>query len=289
MTQTQLIIVIVVAVVVIAVLVTLVVLRIRKMRRIAAMGPEERELYEAELHYRSSVELAQKTLETTEQTWAQRVKEAEESLKEARRIGYRPLGSLEKVELFEDHLETPEGAFQLANGPVTAVVDTAEQLAATHKEAVSRAGKEILRELMAQAGGGEGASTQYLLIETPIFVTVRRLRDGDVVKARQFASSINNAAISTTELTRRREEATAAARLQLDQVKADMETAVAAARQELERVEANTGRLDAARRAYEAVKGTAGTAFGSAPDSLTPGSASTTAEDTTQTFEKGPR
>ncbi len=256
MTQTQLIIVIVIGVVVVAIVAALVALRIRKKRRIAAMGPEERELYEAERHYRGSVELAQRTLQTTEQSWEQRVKDAESSLKEARRVGYRPLGSIEKVDLFEDHLETPDGAFQLANGPVTAVVETAEQLAATRQDAISRAGKEVLRELMAQAGG-EGASTQYLLIETPIFVTVRRLRDGDVVKARQFASSINNAAVSTGELARRREEATTAAQLQLDQAKADMEAAVQAAAEELERVKANTGRLETARREHERISGTA--------------------------------
>jgi len=247
-TQTQLIILIVIAAVVVVAVVVLVALRLRKRRRIAAMSPEERELYEAERHYRSSVEMAQRTLDTTVQSWDQRIKEAEGSLKEARRIGYRPLGSLEKVDLFEDHLEAPEGAFQLANGPVTAVVETAGQLAATRQEIVSRAGKEVLRDLMTQAGG-EGASTHYLLVETPIFVTLRRLRDSDVVQARQFASSINSAATSTADLTRRREEAVAAAQLTLDQIKADKSGAVQASQEELDRVKENTGRLEAARRA----------------------------------------
>ena len=85
------------------------------------------------------------------------------------------MGSLEKVDLFEDHLETLDGAFQLSGGPVSAIVETAEQLATTRQDVLSRAGKEVMRELMAQAGG-EGSATHYLLIETPIFVTVRRLR-----------------------------------------------------------------------------------------------------------------
>ncbi|NLG67799.1 MAG: hypothetical protein GX536_08845 [Actinobacteria bacterium] len=279
-TQTQLIIVIIIAVVVIAVVATLVALRLRKKRRIAAMGPEERELYDAERYYRVSVEKARKTLQATQQSWEQRVKDAEDSVKEARRIGYRPLGSLEKVDLFEDHLETPDGAFQLSGGPVSAIVETAEQLATTRQDVLSRAGKEVMRELMAQAGG-EGSATHYLLIETPIFVTVRRLRDGDVVKARQFASSINNAAVSTDELARRREEAAAAAQAQLEQVKADMETAVQAANQELERVKANTGRLDAAREAYERIKGAAPAATNSMASMAPP------TEDGPQPNEKG--
>ncbi|NLE75057.1 MAG: hypothetical protein GX604_10595 [Actinobacteria bacterium] len=261
MTQTQLIIVIVIAVVVIAIIVTLVALRLRKKRRIAAMDPEERELYEAERHYRETVDKARKTLQATQHSWDQRVKDAEESLKEARRIGYRPLGSLEKVDLFEDHLETPDGAFQLSGGPVTAIVETAEQLTATRQDALSRAGKEIMRELSTQAGG-EGPSTQYLLIETPIFVTVRRLRDGDVVKARQFASSINSAAASTDELALRRREAADAAQSKLDQVKMDMQAAVQAAQQELDRVKTDTERLDAARQAYQHIKGVAATTEG---------------------------
>lgn len=256
MSQTQLIILVAVVAALVVILALLIAIRIRSRRRYARMTPEERELLEAERHYRSAVERAEKTLEATRKEWDERVREAEQALQEALRIGYRSLGSMEKVALYEDHIETPEGSFQLANGPVEALVGTAAELAASQQHILSRVSNEVLRDLMARAGG-EGGKTYYLLVATPIFVTARRLRDSDVTKARQFASSIVSAASSTAEIARRREEAVALAEQRLEQVKAQRQAAVDAAERELEAVRQNTARLDAARRAVDAIRGQA--------------------------------
>lgn len=253
MTQNQVLVIVAVSVVIAAALIVLVVLRVRRRRRLAAMSPEERELLEAERHWREAVQRAEKTLEKTQREWEERVREAERSLEEARRIGYRPLGSFDKVELYEDHLETPEGSFQLGNGPVEALVETAEQLSATRQDVLSRISKELLRDLLAQAGGDK-SPTYYLVVVTPIFVSIRSVRESDVTRARQFATSINSAASSTAELARRREEAVLQAQQRLDQARADREAAVAAAERELETVKANTARLDAARKAVDALR-----------------------------------
>jgi hypothetical protein len=247
MSKTAWIVVIAIIVVAVAALLFFVWRGMERRRRMAAMGPDERELYEAQKQYEAALHLAQETLERAEETWSRRVKKAEEAVSEARRIGSRPLGSFQKLSLYEDHIETPEGAFRFENGPVEAVVDSARNLASARESALSRAGREVLQELVSRGSGPEGMRALYLLVETPIFVTVTEVKPDDEVKARQFLHGVNGAAGSVPSITQTREQAVAQAQADLDATEAERDAALAAARTEMAAVKADTRRVEAAR------------------------------------------
>ena len=238
---------IVLVVVALAALLVVVWRGIERRRRVAAMNPDERELYEAEKQHQTAVELARSTLERTEETWNNRVRKAEGALVEAHRVGSRPLGSFQKIELFEDHVMTPEGAFRFENGATEAVVDTARNLVSSREAALSRAGKEVFEELASRGGATEGMQALYLLVETPIFVTVAEVKSDDEAKARQFVHSISNAASSVAAAAEAGRRAVVQAQSDLDDATSDRDKTVGAARTELAAVMADTRRLDAAR------------------------------------------
>ncbi|NLT35745.1 MAG: hypothetical protein GXX83_07585 [Gaiellales bacterium] len=223
--------------------------RVRRRRRVRAMKPEERELYEAQRQYDADVSRAEQTLRTTRETWDKREKQAEEALVDTQTIGYRPLGNYKKLKLFEDHLEAPEGSFVFGTGTLTVTVETAQRLAAARPEAISRAEKEVFRDLMARAGEPEAAKTEYLLIETPIFVSLTPAEDG--ARVRQFASTLATAAEGRDAILAKREEAAAAAQTELGATRREKEAAVKAAERQLEAIRGNRARLDAARQTCE--------------------------------------
>ena len=248
LSQTAWIIIGIAAVIVIAVAVYISV-RVRRHRWVRAMKPEERELYEAQRQYDADVSRAEQTLRTTRETWDKREKQAEQALVDTQAIGYRPLGTYKKLKLFEDHLEAPEGSFVFGTGTLTATVETAQRLAAARPEAISRAEKEVFRDLMARAGEPEGAKTEYLVIETPTFVSLTSADDG--AKVRQFSSTLAAAAEGRDALLAKRDEAAAAAQAELGATRRDKEAAVQAADAQLEAIRGNKARLDAARQAYD--------------------------------------
>jgi hypothetical protein len=247
MSKTAWIVVIAIIVVAVAALLIVVWRGVERRRRVAAMGPDEREMYDAERQHQAAVERAQETVERTQETWIPRVKKAEEAVSEAHGIGQRPLGSYGKVDLFEDHVETPQGSQRFGVGQVDALVDNASSLAAGREPALSRAGKEVLQELVARGAGAEGMRALYLLVETPIFVTVVEVKEGDEAKARQFSHSINSAAASVAAVAQEREQALARTQAELDATEAERDAALTAARNELALVKADTRRLDTAR------------------------------------------
>lgn len=251
MSQTAVIAVVIAVVVIAAGVGAYVWLLLRKRRAIAAMTPEEREFHEARKRYEEAVALAEKTVRTTTEAWTKPVQAAEDALADAHNIGSRPLGSFDKIRLFEDHIETPQGALRFENGVVEATVDTARNLAGSKAGVLSRAEEEVFQEVVSRSKGPEGAQMLYLLVETPIFVTLVDLAGDDEARARQFALSVNGAAGSVGKHQSIREQAVAHAQADLDRVRADRDAAVAAARTELEAVTADTRRLDAARKAAE--------------------------------------
>jgi len=262
MSQTAIIVLVVVGVVAVLAVAAYIWVVVGKRRRIAAMTPEEREFHEAKKQYDEAVALAEKTLKTTVEAWIQPVKTAESALADAHTIGTRSLGSYENIRLFEDHVETPQGAFRFENGSVEATVDTASNLAESKEGALSRADQPVFEELVSRSSRPEGALSQYLLIETPIFVTLVALGADDEADARQFSLSVNGAATSVAGHEASRELAVANAQADLDRVRADQEAAVASAQTELDAVRADTQRLDAARGAVEP---TTADSAGSAP------------------------
>jgi hypothetical protein len=249
MTQTQTLVIVVLVLVVVAALAIYVWALVRRRRKIAAMTPEERELRDAQKQYEQAVALAEKTLQITAEAWEKPIRSAEQALANAHAIGSRALGSYEGVRLFEDHIETPQGAFRFENGAVEATVDTARNLAGNKESVLSRANKEVFQELISRSSKPEGTQTSYLLVETPIFVTLVRLRAGDEANARQFSLGVIGAAGSVAGHEEERRQAVAWAQADLDRVRADRKAAIDAAQIELDKVKANTQRVDAAREA----------------------------------------
>ncbi len=251
MSNTTIVVLAIVAIVVVAAIAVYVWLWLRKRRRIDEMTPEEREFYEAKRQRDQAIALSEKTLKTTVEAWTAPVKMAEQSLAAAHSIGARPLGSFEKVRLFEDHVETPQGTFRFENGAVEAVVDTAANLARVKEAVLSRADKQVFADFVSRTGRPEGAQALYLVVETPIFVTLIALGTGDEPDARQFSLSVNGAAVSAAGHQASRESAVARAQADLERVLADKAAAVQSAQTELEAVAVDTRRLDAATRAVE--------------------------------------
>lgn len=251
MSQTTLIVLVVVIAVVVAAAAVYAWLLVRKRRALDAMTPEERELRAAKKHHEEAVMLAEKTLQTTVETWKKPLKTAEDALADAHTIGTRPLGSFAKVRLFEDHIETPQGAFRFENGVVDTTVDSARNLVGSKESVLSRAEAGVFQELVARSGRPEGAQTLYLVVETPIFVALIDVDSNDEASARQFSVSVNAAARSAGGHEEARRQAVAQAQGDLDRVRADRQAAVTAAEKELAAVAADTRRLDAANAAVQ--------------------------------------
>lgn len=249
MSDTLVLVLVIVGAVIVIVLVAWLWVRVSTRRRVAAMGPQERELFEAQRQYEAAVEKAEKTLDIAEQTWMKRVKAAEQAVTEANSIGTRSIGSYRKVKVFEDHVETSSGAFSFENGPVEATVDTASSLMASKQAALSRAGQEVMRRLTDSTLKPEHAKTPYLLVETPVFVDVTEGKTDDDAKLRQFALSMNNASRSMDRIRGIRTETVASADEALTFTRAEAERTIAAAQQELDKVKSNNSRLDAAKAA----------------------------------------
>lgn len=251
MSNTAVVVLVIIAIVVVLAVAAYVWMWLRKRRQLEEMTPEERELYEAKRQRDQAIAAAEKTLKTTVDSWVTPVKMAEEALASARSIGARSLGSFEKVRLFEDHVDTPQGAFRFENGAVEAVVDTAANLARAKEAVLSRADKQVLADFVSRTGRPEGAQTLYLMIETPIFVTLIALGSGDEPDARQFSLSVNGAAGTAAGHEAHRAAAVAQAQADLDRVLADQAAAVQSAQTEVEAVILDTRRLDAATKAAE--------------------------------------
>lgn len=127
------------------------------------------------------------------------------------------------------------------------MADSARNLASARETALSRAGKEVLQELVSRGSGPEGMQALYLLVETPIFVAVAEVKPDDEVKARQFLHNVNSAAGSVVALRQYRKQAVAQAQADLDVTNAERDAALSAAQKEVAAVKADTRRVDAAR------------------------------------------
>ena len=228
---------------------------------LAAMTPEERELYEAEKEYERSVkqaerELAWKTTKHKAKVWA-----AEGALKKAREQGRDHLGtywskSYKKVDLWRDRIEVPlpDGSkkeHHFENGSVMATVDTAGNLAVTKTGTLTRW----------LAYGDTGASLfkktkkhdtreLYLMIEGPDFVSLVECKPDEGPRVREFAAKINNASKSAHLVSQAREEAIAQAERELEVARKDR-SEIEAATKKLEDTKGRTERLDTARMKVE--------------------------------------
>lgn len=221
-------------------------------RMLAAMTPEQRELYEAEKQYKKSVKRAENELWWATYNHSMKVTSAEGALREAQEQGRKHLGSYSgvdgaKVELWQNRVRMPSmdkkvGWWEVPSnlppkehyfegGPVQATVDTAGNLAVT-----SRAEETV----------GYDARKLYLMIEGSDFASVIQCRPDDGPQVRDLAAKINNAARSIHSVLRGREEAIAQAELELEEARNDR-VGIEAATEQLEVVKNDTKRLDAAR------------------------------------------
>ena len=198
-------------------------------RMLAAMSPEQRELYEAEKEYKKSVKRVERELTWAETARTMKVTVAEASLREAQGAVRKHIGSYsgqdgKKVELYENRIKVPHGGSRanwlgqvehfFESGPVEASVNTAGGL--------------------------------HLQLEGVGFASLIQCNPEDESKVREFALKTNNAFDSIHAMLEARERAVAQARRELEAARNDRAN-IDAAKLKLETVKSDTGRVDAAR------------------------------------------
>ncbi|MDP9485280.1 MAG: hypothetical protein M3Q49_05725 [Actinomycetota bacterium] len=228
-------------------------------RKLASMTPEQRRLHEADRElnaadkeHKRAVKAAEKELRGAVRSRERLIMLAEFDLAKTRARGKRPLGSYrgEKgatIQLFADHVETPEGQARFEDGSVTATVDTAGNLAVTRRGTITRT------VLLGGIGGiifkkavRHDTRELYLLIESPNLVSIIQGRPDDGSQVRKFAVQINHASRSYASVLEAHERDVVQAERALRQRKDDR-AAIEAAETKLTAAEGNTARLDEAR------------------------------------------
>ncbi len=201
-------------------------LREKERARVAAMGPEELELYQATKEHALKVLEAKKKLKSLTKDWDKTVRKAEKSLQEARAMGTKKLGSWGPLHLWESRIETKEGTAYFSSGAVTATVAPATE-------------------------NGQQQAEQWSLvrIEAPHFTSVVACQAKDVPKAGKFAQKVNEASNSWAASDQQARQAVAAATEQLVKAHSGRLEAVIRAQYELEDVRRDTARIDAAKAA----------------------------------------
>jgi hypothetical protein len=232
----------------------------REKARIAAMSPEEKELYDAEREYKSNVKTAQTSLSQTQKAYDKGVKQAEGTLAQTQQVGLRKLkaysGKNGTATLYEHQVVTPSGTADLLDGECKASVDTAGNLTRSSRTTLTRmlVGGALAGPFGALAGGmlKKKNSTDdrelYLLIESPTVGALIQCNPDDGGKVREFATMVNTASRNASNVQQQRtvgiEQATSALHAARGNVQALEEMTT-----EFAKVQSDTARLDAARTA----------------------------------------
>lgn len=236
--------------------------------RIAAMTPEEHDLYEAEREYQKLVSAAASTMAATQRQYDYTIKNAERNLQHAQRVGTNELakysGRTGWVRLHENRIETPQGTALFENGPVIATVDTAGGLYESRRSTFTRvaAGGLLFGPVGAVVGAIAKKRTRadarelYLLVESPVWGVLVQCKPDDGARVRDLAMRINAA-------SRNADNARAAHDYAVAQATASLETArlntapLDEAKRMRAAAEADTGQVDRARAALAAAEATA--------------------------------
>lgn len=179
----------------------------------SVLTPGQIELHEAEKEYARSVKEAAKVHRATIKSLEKVVQQAEKALKVANEMGQRKLAKYQSAIIFEDRLETPQGAALLEDG-----------------------GLKV-----------EASPSGNLNIIAPGFQSLIEGKPEQFEKARVFAGKIQEAVASFPKMKEEKSHAIARANEELEKAKRDLEIGSAKAQDELAKVKADTGRLDAAR------------------------------------------
>lgn len=219
----------------------------------------EGESRRAEKEHKTRVKAAEKELRFSVTAREKRIKKAEADLQKTRQQAglhldtYRGEGGAD-VHLFADRVTTSEGEASFKDGPVTATVDTAGNLAVTRRGTITRT------LLLGGIGGmifkkeeRHDARELYLLIETPNFASLIQCKPDDGPKVRQLAVRINNTSRAYASTLEAHEKDVARAEEEVRLQEADR-AAVEEAETRLMAAEADTTRLDAARAEADRVR-----------------------------------
>lgn len=224
-------------------------------RMLAAMSPEQRELYEAEQEYKRelykvekehkrSVAKAERELREATDKHEADVRSAEKTLEKARKQGQDCLGTYQvrdkTVELWQDRVRVPlpdesQKEHHFKDGPVTAKVDTVSNLVM---------GEQVV-----------DIPEIYLTIEGPDFASLVKGQPLNGPTAHEFATKINHVSKSFHSVLQAREQAISEAQRKLEAAKDDRAAIEAATEKlatardtkKLEAARNNTRRVDAAR------------------------------------------
>jgi DNA repair exonuclease SbcCD ATPase subunit len=217
--------------------------------RIESMSPEQRELYEAEKEYNIQVEQAEKVYQRTVKEWDKNVSTAEKELQKSIASGQKPLGYYKGVKLYENRVETPQGTAYFEKQTVSAMADTAGNIAMTQRVTLTRlVAGGIIGGLIFPKKKTHDSRELYLVVQTDSFGSVVECDPEHGPKVRQFAMSINNTAQNAAALKERREKAIADARQRLDSIKNEREKTLEQSKQELQATKSDSSRLEEARR-----------------------------------------
>lgn len=209
-------------------------------RMLAAMTPEQRELYEAEREYKKSVKRAESELWWANSKHNLKVTSAEAALRESQKQGQKHLDSYSgidgrKIDLWQNRIRVPQKEHYFENGSVRSRVDTAGNVAITSQD---------------EKTVGYDTRELYLAIEGSGFASTIRCRPDDGPRVRDLAAKISNASLSIHSVLKDREQAIAQARRELEQTRNDR-SGIEAATDELNAAKSDTKRLDAAREQAE--------------------------------------
>lgn len=207
---------------------------------LAAMSPEQRELYEAEKEHKKAVKQAERELWWANSRYNLKVTSAEADVRGAYKQGQKYLDSYWGlsggiVNLYENRISISHKEYCFENDPVRATVET------TGNVSIASQGENTV---------GLDTRELYLAVEGSGFASTIQCRPDDGPKVRQLAAKINNASKSIRSVLQGRDQAIAQAQQNLEIVRGDR-AGIEAATQNLEAMKNYTRRLDAARGQVE--------------------------------------
>jgi len=227
------------------------VLRSRKRQQVVAMSPAERELYESEKEYGTMVNEAEKEYKASARALDIEVNAAQKGLKKAVDGVNKVLGRHGlSVCLYEDRVETPDGVAHFEDGPVTATVDTAGNIAVSQRITLTRlVAGGVIGGIIFPKKKITDSRELYLLIESPTFASVVKCPPDKGAKVRQFAAKLTNTSRNALSLMQARQRKIADMQALIESTQAKREQGCMQAGQRLEAVKQQTQRVTSARLA----------------------------------------
>ncbi len=224
----------------------------KKKRQVQAMSPEQRELYEAEKEYEALVGEAEKGHQKTVKEWDRHVADMERELQRANAIGSKPTGAYKGVKLYNDRIVTPQGTAYFEKEAVSAIADTAGNIAMTQRITLTRlVAGGIIGGLIFPKKKTHDSRELYLLVQAERFGSVTDCDPDHGQKVRQFAMSINNATQHAQSFWESKERTIADAQVKLEAAKANRERGLEEAGQKLQATKGKIQRVESARQAID--------------------------------------